>query len=262
MNKSLQALIFDVDGTLAETERDGHRVAFNQAFAEAGLGWEWSVDLYRALVTVGGGKERLNFYLDHYHPNFHPPGNDRIEFIKDLHHRKTAYYQTLLKQIPLRPGVRRLISEAREEGLRLAIATTSTLINAETLIQQAFGPDALGWFEVIAAGDIVAKKKPAPDIYNYVLEQMALSPAECLVFEDTAQGLQAAIAAGLTTIITVHGYSHHEDFTGAALVLNHLGERDEPFELIQGDRYGHPYFDVALAQKIQANSNPTYSSPN
>jgi HAD superfamily hydrolase (TIGR01509 family) len=257
MNKSLQALIFDVDGTLAETEQDGHRVAFNQAFSEAGLGWEWSVELYQELVTVGGGKERLNFYLNRYHPNFHLTGNDRVQFIKHLHHRKTEYYQTLLQQIPLRPGVSRLIHEARDKGLRLAIATTSTLINAETLIQQALGPDVLGWFDVIAAGDIVAHKKPAPDIYNYVLEQMALSPAECLVFEDTAQGLQAAIAADLTTIITVHGYSHHEDFTGAALVINHLGERDRPFQLIQGHSYGHHYFDVALAQKIQANSNPT-----
>ena len=228
----LQALIFDVDGTLANTERDGHRVGFNRAFAEYGLDWHWSVKFYGELLTVAGGKERIKYYLDRYRPSL-PQVDDLADFITNLHQLKNKYYQQLLKQgaIPLRPGVKRLIAEARERGIRLAIATTSALPNVMALLENTLDSD---WFEVIAAGDIVPKKKPAPDIYHYVLDQMNLSGSNCLVFEDSRHGLEAATKAGLKTIVTVNDYTEKQDFKEAILVVNHLGEPDLPTKILQG----------------------------
>ncbi|MGC9503584.1 HAD-IA family hydrolase [Baaleninema sp.] len=247
----LQALIFDVDGTLAETERDGHRVAFNRAFVEAGLPWNWSIDLYGKLVAVSGGKERLKHYIRQYQSEFDPPGG-LDDFVRRLHATKTEIYRQLLQDgaIPLRCGVKRLLEEARRENLRLAIATTSALPNATALLEKHLDPD---WFEEIAAGDIVSAKKPAPDIYHYVLDKLALSPENCLVFEDSPHGLQASLGAGLKTVVTVNDYTRHGDFRGAALVLGSLGEPDEPFEMVSGNAEnfdGATYFDCGLARRI------------
>jgi HAD superfamily hydrolase (TIGR01509 family) len=246
----LQALIFDVDGTLADTERDGHRVAFNRAFAAANLDWDWSVDLYGDLLEIAGGKERIQYYLDNHRPEFVRPAN-LSEVIADLHRAKTAHYKQVLTEgtIPLRPGVRRLLSEAREQGVRLAIATTSALDNVIALLEMTLGSDSPTWFEVIAAGDIVPAKKPAPDVYHYVLDAMSLTPEACLVIEDSHQGLTAARQANLPTVITLNNYTRHHDFAGARLVLDHLGEPDLPFQAIAG----HPqatYFDLALAEQL------------
>ena len=155
----LEALIFDVDGTLADTERDGHRVAFNRAFEEAGLDWQWSVALYGKLLAVTGGKERIRHYLDHYNQDY-PRQDDLDGFIAALHASKTQHYTRMLSQglIPMRSGVKRLLHEARQAGLRLAIATTTTPANVSALLQHSLDPDAESWFEVIAAGDIVAAK--------------------------------------------------------------------------------------------------------
>lgn len=244
-------LIFDVDGTLANTERDGHRVAFNQAFAEAGLDWEWSVSLYGELLEVAGGKERINFYISKYQPEF-KSSIPLQELIYNLHATKTKYYQRLLATgtIPLRLGVKRLLAEARNQKVRLAIATTSTLENVNTLLENTLGKESLSWFEIIAAGDIVPQKKPAPDIYYYVLEKMNLQPDNCLVFEDSDNGFNAAKVAGLKTIVTVNDYTYNQYFTGATLVLNHLGEPDKPFTVIAGDAKGRTYVDMNLIDDI------------
>jgi HAD superfamily hydrolase (TIGR01509 family) len=255
----LQALIFDVDGTLAETERDGHRIAFNRAFAEAGLPWEWSVELYGELLEIAGGKERIQFYLDRVSgasslPNFKPPSaiSDRTQWIAALHAAKTAHYKQLVREgiIPPRPGVQRLLQAAQRQGVRLAIATTSTPANTIALLETAFAANAPSWFEVIAAGDIVPAKKPAPDIYCYVLQALNLEPQHCLVIEDSPQGLQAALQAGLKTVVTVNNYTRHYDFSGATLVLDHLGEPDQPFEAIGGEVGDFTYFDLALAETL------------
>lgn len=246
---SLTTLIFDVDGTLADTERDAHRVAFNRAFANAGLNWQWSEDLYGALLTVAGGKERIRFFVERYRPALPhrllrlnmgesnadtSNANELADWIARLHQAKTQYYTQIVTKgdITARPGVVRLIHEARQAGMRLAIATTSAHHNAIALIKHILHPDAPDWFEVIAAGDIVPAKKPAPDIYHYVLREMNLTPQECLVFEDSAHGLTAAATAGLPTVVTVNGYTRHQDFSKAVMVLDHLGEPDVPTRAI------------------------------
>jgi beta-phosphoglucomutase-like phosphatase (HAD superfamily) len=247
----LKALIFDVDGTLADTERDGHRVAFNQAFESASLGWNWSADLYGKLLAVTGGKERIRYYLEQYRPDFEPPA-DLKTFIAEMHASKTNHYCQLLAEgkIPLRTGVERLLNEARQAGLRLAIATTTTLPNVTVLLEHTLGADSISWFDIIGAGDIVPAKKPAPDIFLYVLEQMGWSPQECLALEDSENGLISATKANLKTVVTVNDYTRSHSFDGATLVLDSFGEPDKPFQVLAGDASGADYFSVALAQSL------------
>ena len=257
----LKALIFDVDGTLAETERDGHRPAFNQAFADARLDWNWSEEQYGELLEVSGGKERMRAFVQQTQPNFVLPEKftDLAEFIKHLHANKTNYYKQFAKEgkIPLRPGVERLLNEAREKGVRLAIATTTTPANVQALLENTLGPDSLDWFEVTAAGDMVPKKKPAPDIFEYALEHLKLPPENCLAFEDTNNGLLSATQTGLKTVVTVNDYTKDQDFSKAALVISDFGEPDAPFKIISAktlsdDARSAKYFDIALARAVCA----------
>ncbi len=246
----MMAFIFDVDGTLAETERYGHRVAFNRAFAEAGLNWYWSESLYGELLSISGGKERICHYITHYLPHSNlPDAGD--EFVQELHTAKSHHYRQLLQEgkIPLRPGVKRVIAEAHQAGIKLAIATTSSLENTMALLETQLG--SASYFRAIAAGDIVEQKKPAPDIYNYVLEQLNVRADDCLVFEDSQAGLAAATQANLKTVITVNDYTAHQNFSEAVLVLSHLGEPDQPFTVYRGSGLvNQTYFDVNLAHLL------------
>ncbi|MCG7870601.1 MAG: HAD family hydrolase [Candidatus Thiodiazotropha lotti] len=248
----LEALIFDVDGTLADTERDGHRVAFNLAFKEAGLDWEWSVELYGKLLAVTGGKERIRHYLANYNTAFQGPA-ELDQFIAGLHAAKTEHYTRMLAEgmIPVRNGVKRLLQEAREQGMRLAIATTTTPANVSALLQHSLDPHAESWFEVIAAGDIVPAKKPAPDIYIWAMQQMKLKPQVCMAFEDSHNGVQSASRASIDTIlVTTNGYTVEDDFTGASLIIDQLGEPDQPFQRLNGSVGDFSYTNIEMLRAL------------
>lgn len=248
---NLKALIFDVDGTLSDTERDGHRVAFNQAFAEAKLDWSWDVETYGLLLKVTGGKERIRYYIEDFLDTFKAPV-DLDGFIRDLHRSKTRHYVELLRtgSIPLRPGVARLLNEARSAGLRFGIATTTTPENVTTLLSATLGSQSTTWFDVIAAGDVVPNKKPAPDIYQYALDEMGLATAECMAFEDSENGLLSSMQAGLKTIVTINAYTRKDNFDGAAIVLDQLGEPGAPFTVIEGSAEGASYLDMRLLKRL------------
>ena len=247
----LKALIFDVDGTLSDTERDGHRVAFNRAFEEYGMDWHWSVDTYGKLLAVTGGKERMKFYVEKFLDKDKVPENIEAK-IPELHQAKTRHYTELLSTgaIPLRPGVERLIHEARQRGFRLAIATTTTPANVTALLTHTLGADSIDWFEVIAAGDIVPAKKPAPDIYDYALSEMKLSADECIAFEDSENGIKSSTGANLNTIITINDYTKNHDFSNASIVLDQMGEPEQPFSVITGNTNGSSYLDCDLVLQL------------
>ena len=221
----LRALIWDVDGTLAETEHDGHRVAFNQAFAEAGLGWHWDEPLYRDLLATTGGKERLRAWWQQVEPaNAAAP--ETSARIARLHARKTALYIDLVARgaVQLRPGVARLLQAAREAGITLAVATTTTPDNVDALLQATLGPGTPAWFACIGAGDVVPAKKPAPDIYLWVLQRLGLAAADCLALEDSAPGSAAAVAAGLPTVVTRSRYTQADVLPASPLLRADLAD--------------------------------------
>lgn len=214
---SLRALIFDVDGTLAETE-EAHRAAFNAAFAAAGLGWHWSMADYGRLLTTTGGKERMARWREE------TGSGPSDAAIADLHRDKTARYAALLAGggLQARPGVAELVAAARAAGLRLAVATTTSPGNVGALAQAIWGRAAGEVFDVIAAGDEVAAKKPAPDVYLLALERLGLTAGEALAFEDSRNGVLSARAAGLRVVATPSAYTAGEDFAGAEAVLADL----------------------------------------
>jgi len=221
---TIKAIIFDVDGTLADTE-DAHRIAFNKAFAESNLDWNWNVELYDKLLKVTGGKERIKYYVSDFNTAYKKPDNFD-DFVKHLHLTKTKHYTAMLAagQIPLRPGIRQLIDDARAVGITLAIATTTSPENVAGLLEVGIGKDWESYFAANGCGDIVPAKKPAPDIYNWVLDKLKLAPAECIALEDSYNGLRSAMAAGIKTYVTTNPYTHWHDFDGAAGIFEDLSD--------------------------------------
>ena len=224
----LKALIFDLDGTLADTE-ETHRQAFNAAFIELALWWDWSPPLYARLLAISGGKERLRHYIG----TLRVPAAERerlLHIVPALHDTKTRIYTELLVrgQRPFRAGVLALLRAAKSAGLKLAIASTTTSANVDALLQANLGSARDMAFDVIACGDQVPVKKPAPDIYRLSLASLRLPAEACVAFEDSLNGLRAAKAAGLATVVTPSRWTAEEDFTGADLVLPSLEGLDLP----------------------------------
>lgn len=221
----LSALIFDVDGTLADTE-NVHRQAFNRAFEQEGLGWHWDLNRYTQLLDISGGKERLLHHWQQVNPEVRELHSGAVRATIDrLHEIKTAFYEQAVNDgaLQLRPGVLALMDEARRSGLQLAIATTTSPVNIAALLRPAIGPDWRRHFLAVGDASNAPIKKPHPQVYLRVLADMGFSAADCIAFEDSANGLCAARAAGLSTVVTPTGFPAHHDFTGALRVLPDLG---------------------------------------
>jgi HAD superfamily hydrolase (TIGR01509 family) len=249
---SIKAFIFDVDGTIADTE-ETHRQAFNAAFLEHDLQWDWSRREYAELLRTSGGKERLEVYIGSLGLKAQEKAR-LLGMVQLIHGSKTRIYGELIAdgRAPLRPGVARLIGEARAAGLRLGIASTTTSANVSALIGAQFGADAWNWFEAMACGDVVANKKPAPDIYARALGMLRLPAQDCVAFEDSVNGLRSAKAAGLYTVVTPTVWSEGQDFGGADLLLRSLGDEAAPLQGGEATLIGGPYLTLARLQQLHA----------
>jgi HAD superfamily hydrolase (TIGR01509 family) len=235
---TVPALIFDCDGVLADTERDGHRPAFNETFAEVGLPVQWSEEEYGDKLRIGGGKERMASLLtdDFVRANGLPSDPDgQRELLADWHKRKTAKYKAIVNagRLPARSGIARIVGEARDAGWRLAVASTSAEESVRAVLEHAVGADNAASFAVFA-GDIVPAKKPDPAIYTLAVERLGIEPGDALVIEDSRNGLLAAVGAGLRCVVTVSFYTVDEDMSEATLVVSSLGDPGDPAEVLAG----------------------------
>jgi HAD superfamily hydrolase (TIGR01509 family) len=249
---TLEALIFDVDGTLADTE-ETHRQAFNAAFIQFELRWDWRPQQYAELLSISGGKERLAVYVD----TLEVAEAERArlkQLVPAIHREKTRLFTELIAdgRARFRPGVARLIREARAAGVRVAIASTTTAANVEALIASNLGHDAYRDFAVIACGDQVEAKKPAPDIYNLALSTLGVPASACVALEDSGNGVKAAKAAGLFTVVTPTIWTATQDFRGADLVLNSLGDPRAPVDAAAQELIGAKWLTLAALARLHA----------
>jgi HAD superfamily hydrolase (TIGR01509 family) len=254
---SLSALLFDVDGTLADTE-ETHRQAFNSAFLEFRLPYDWSPDQYEVLLRISGGKERLT----HFFQNLPVNAAERTRLLANvpgLHRLKTERYAELVASggSPLRPGIARLLREATEAGIRVGIASTTTSANVAALLDAELGSNAHKRFAVIACGDVVPAKKPAPDIYRLALSALGLGAGDAVAFEDSANGLAAAKAAGLFTVVTPTRWTASQDFGQADLMLPHLGDPDMPLNETSAGRAGGAFLTLEALARMHARTAAT-----
>jgi HAD superfamily hydrolase (TIGR01509 family) len=245
------ALIFDCDGVLADTERDGHRPAFNQAFAEAGLDVVWDEAEYARRLKIGGGKERI--------ASLFPDADERRDEILALHKRKTAIYKEIVRagKLPGRPGIARIVDEAIAAGWTLAVASTSAEESVRAVLEHAVGEANAERFAVFA-GDVVPAKKPDPAIYALAIEELGLAREDAIVIEDSRNGLLAAVGAGLRCVVTVSGYTAEEDMSEAVMVVTSLGDRGEPARVLANRGAAQPGDIVTLADIDACRTQPMH----
>ena len=250
----LNAVLFDVGGTIAESE-EIHRVSFNEAFKEFGLNWYWDEAIYRELVFIGGGKERIKHYITRAWPEMLKQKN-LTKYIESVHKIKGQIYEEFLNdsQLKARPGIIRLLKELKNEKIRLAIVSDTTEENLINLFKKGLGINPIEWFEILAHGGCTIQKKPSPDIYLWTLERLKLPPESCLAIEDAPRGVDSAIDAGLKVLVTPSIYTLEEKFEKSSLLLSHLGEPEEPFNVIKGDAFGHSFVDLDLLKKIHGSN--------
>jgi HAD superfamily hydrolase (TIGR01509 family) len=254
------ALIFDCDGVLADTERDGHRPGFNQTFAEAGVPVQWSVDEYADKLRIGGGKERMASLLtaEFVAANRLPTDPDgQQQLLADWHRRKTAIYKEMVRagRLPARSGIARVVDEALAAGWSLAVASTSAEESVRAVLEHAVGEANASRFDVFA-GDVVPAKKPDPAIYLLALERIGLEPDDAIVIEDSRNGLLAAVGAGLRCVVTVSGYTADEDMREATLVVSSLGDPGDPARVLANRSAARPGQLVTLADLDLCRTQP------
>lgn len=256
----LRAVLFDVDGTLADTEALGHRPAYNRAFRKLGLQLRWGPKLYRKLLKQPGGRERLKHYVEHYQPDL---GKEQAEVSADLdgwvakvHELKSKYFKKRMRNgsVPLRPGIARLMREARANGLKLGIVTNASLKTLKPVLRYCMGPELAAEIDVIASGEEVKRKKPAPDLYRLALQRLGVEAGECVTLEDSQMGLAAATAAKVAAVVTVNSDTLEQDFSDAALVMSSLGEPGAPAKVLRGELCGRSWVTIADLQRIAAES--------
>ena len=250
----LNAVLFDVGGTIAESE-EVHRVSFNEAFKEFGLNWYWDEAIYKELVFVGGGKERIKYYITRAWPEMLKQKNI-TKYIESVHKIKGQIYEEFLNdaQLKARPGITRLLKELKSNKIRLAIVSDTTEENLINLFKKGLGINPIEWFEILAHGECTIQKKPSPDIYLWTLEKLKLPAESCLAIEDAPRGVDSAIGAGLKVLVTPSIYTLEEKFEKSLLLLSHLGEPKEPFKVIKGDAFGHSFVDLNLLKKIHGSN--------
>ncbi len=246
----LSAVLFDVGGTIAESE-EIHRVSFNEAFKEFGLSWYWDEAIYRELVFVGGGKERITHYINRAWPEMLKQKN-LTKYIEDLHKIKSQIYEDYLNDCDLkaRPGVIRLLNELKKMKIRLAIVSDTTEENLINLFKKGLSINPSEWFEILAHGGCTIQKKPAPDIYLWTLEKLKLPPESCIAIEDAPRGVKSAVDSGLKVLVTPSIYTKNEDFREANLVVSDLGEPNEPFKVLKGPKQDLNYVNLDLLVRL------------
>jgi HAD superfamily hydrolase (TIGR01509 family) len=254
----LRALLFDMDGTLAETEALGHRIAYNRAFHQLGLKIRWTPELYRELLRApGGGRDRLVHYREHYRPDLGPySSSDSHEWARLMHAMKSMHFRKLLREgcLPLRIGVKRLFLEAVSAGINLCIVTNATHKTVAPVIRYTLGPRLEHCLEFVIGAEQIRRKKPDPESYLLALEKLRLPPQDCIAVEDSASGLKAAVAAGLTTLVVQNEDTAGQNFSAAALVVDSLGEPGgTPPKVLHG-RLDEPYVSVDTLRRLLSES--------
>lgn len=250
---SLRALLFDLDGTLVDSE-ELHRQSFNQAFLKFGLGWSWSPEVYAGLLNVSGGVDRISVHIDRL--PMPPAEADRLRaLIPGLHREKTRLYGEFVAAGGgrVRPGIARLFAEARADGIKIGIAATSAITNVQTMLGAVFDAEARKAIGAVAGADLVERKKPAPDIYRLLMSMLWVAAEQCVALEDSSNGLAAAKAAGLVTIVTPSRWTRAQDFTAADLLLERLGDPEDPLDDGDAARIGGAqYLGLAQIKALQA----------
>lgn len=258
---ALRALLFDIDGTLADTEPRGHLPAYNRAFKDLGLDWRWSKKLYRELLLLPGGRERIGHFIEKHAPDLgihrDEIERDREAWIESLHRLKSQHFRRRLEagEVPLRSGIRRLMLEAHAAGLQLGLVTNASRATLEPFMEHTLDPELRDCVNVIVSGEEVEHKKPAPDLYRLAMQRLERDPEECIALEDSAMGLESARAAGLAVVVTINADTHRQDFSEALLVVDQLGEPGSPCQVLDDASRDVNCVDVPLLKRLLAEAD-------
>ena len=246
----LSAVLFDVDGTISETE-DFHRKSFNEAFKEFNLDWFWDEAIYKELINIGDGKERIEYYIKRAWPEMLEYKN-LTKYINSIHKVKNEIFKDFImdSEITFRPGVLRLINELKENDVRIAIVSSTTQEDLLTLFKNGLNMNPNSTFDLIAHGECTKKKRPSPEIYEWILEKLRIAPQSCVAIEDSLRGLKSAVNANINVLVTPSVYTKNENFEEANVVVSSLGEGDKPFQVIKGKTYGNKLVNIDLLRKI------------